>query len=91
MANNKKLQKMLEQPFTHINQIYDCFENCCDEDDVNEVLDAVPAKFGSMWVDFLADNNFLITNVYSDGDDIITDETSFDYCRYTEDEEEEVA
>lgn len=85
---NKKLQELLSKPFTHINQIHECFEHCCDEDDVNEVLDSVPARFGTMWVDFLADNNFLITNVYSEDGDVITEEFSYEYCRYTDDEEE---
>lgn len=77
------LDDLLSKPMTHIGDVRRCFNYCKDSEDVERVIDSIPAKFGSFSVEFSDDGEtFVITNVYvEDGYDQIED---VEYEFYTE-------
>jgi hypothetical protein len=82
MRTNEELNKKLKLPMTHISDMYDCFELCRTEDDIDAVLGRIPRIFGSVTVDYSGGDMFTVIVTYDD------DSEKVDF--YLEDEEDEI-
>ena len=47
---NKDLEKQLNKPFHHIDEVLDAFKLCMNYDEVENILDEIPRKFGDFSV-----------------------------------------
>lgn len=75
--------------FTHINDIWKALEACKTADQVYDILNSIPAKFGTWWADVTGENEIEITNVWWDQnqEDMATESQTFEVI-LTNDEED---
>lgn len=52
--------------FTHVNDIWEALEACETATQIYEVLDTIPAKFGTWWADVVAAGELEVTNQWWD-------------------------
>jgi hypothetical protein len=80
--------------FEHINDCVDALKACKNIDEVNDLLDSFPRKFGDWWVEILLDENgkgyYQVTNQWWDENTESTcaEEYDLDIELSEEDEEE---
>ena len=54
--------------FNHVNDIWEALEACETAAQVYDILDSIPAKFGTWWADIVAAGEIEITNQWWDKD-----------------------
>ena len=52
--------------FNHVNDIWEALETCTTVDQIYDILDNVPQKFGTWWADVVGENEIEVTNQWWD-------------------------
>ena len=74
------LDEFLSKPMTHISDIRRCFNYCKNAEDVERVIDMIPAVFGSFTFEFGEDGEtFLITNSFEEDGEFFTEEAEYEF------------
>lgn len=74
------LDEFLSKPMNHISDVRRCFSYCKNGEDVERVIDMIPAVFGSFTVEFSEDGEtFLITNSYEENGEYSTEEVEYEF------------
>lgn len=77
---NDPLDEFLSKPMNHIGDIRRCFNYCKNSEDVERVIDRIPAVFGSFTVEFSEDGEtFLITNSFVEDRVYQTEEVEYEF------------
>lgn len=58
--------------FNHVNDIWEALEKCKTAEEVYDILDNIPAKFGTWWADVVGEGELEVTNQWWDNN---TEET----------------
>lgn len=62
---NGKLVSALSTPMKHISDVHKCFSFCESEDDIDEVIDMIPYKFGNFLVEISSNGeSFVVVNSF---------------------------
>lgn len=66
--------------FNHVNDIWEALEACETAKQVNDILDSIPAKFGTWWADVVAAGEIEVTNQWWDQDqeDMMVESRTFE-------------
>ena len=52
--------------FNHVNDIWEALETCTTVDQIYDILDNIPQKFGTWWADVVGENEIEVTNQWWD-------------------------
>ena len=75
----------LHSYYNHIDEIWEDFEKCKNEEDIQLVIDNIPHKFGDFYYEILEDKKtFKITNDYEEWGDFQTNTVEFDFLGFQE-------
>lgn len=74
--------------FNHVNDIWEALEACETIDQIYDILDSIPAKFGTWWADVTGENEIEVTNQWWDHnqEDMMTESQTFEVI-LTDDED----
>lgn len=71
---------MSHSRYSHIDEIWEDFENCKNEREIKEIIDNIPHKFGEFYYEISEDGRtFKITNDYIEWGNFQTDTVDFDF------------
>ena len=75
--------------FEHVDEIWEALEECKTAEEVNDLLDCIPNKFGTWWVDEIDVGVIEVTNQWWDKnqEDMIVESQTFEIN--LEDEEDD--
>ena len=48
--------------FNHVNDIWEALETCTTVDQIYDILDNIPQKFGNQWTEVVKENELEVTN-----------------------------
>ena len=48
--------------FNHVDEIWEALEECKTVEDVYDIIDYIPNKFGTWWADVVGENQLEVTN-----------------------------
>lgn len=52
--------------FKHVDDIWEALDECKTAEEVYDILDNIPAKFGTWWADVAGENQLEVTNQWWD-------------------------
>ena len=52
--------------FNHVNDIWEALDTCTTVDQIYDILDNIPQKFGTWWADVVGENEIEVTNQWWD-------------------------
>lgn len=52
--------------FNHIDEIWESLDTCETVDQIYDILDNIPQKFGNWWTEVVEENELEVTNEYWD-------------------------
>lgn len=66
--------------FNHVNDIWEALEACETATQIYDILDSIPAKFGTWWADVVAAGELEVTNQWWDENqaDMMTESQTFE-------------
>ena len=66
--------------FNHIDDIWEALDTCTTVDQIYDILDSIPQKFGTWWADVVGDNEIEVTNQWWDKyqEDMIVESRTFE-------------
>lgn len=70
---------MIKENFNNIQEIWENFEKCRNEDDIKSLIEDIPQKFGNFSYEILDNKSFRIINDYYESDELNFDSTDFDF------------
>ena len=75
--------------FNHVDDIWEALEKCKTAEEVYDILENIPAKFGIWWADVVSMNELEVTNQWWDKnqEDMIVESQTFEVI--VEDNEDE--
>lgn len=74
------LRDLLAKPMTHISDVRKCFNYCRTEEDVEEVIESIPRKFGDFDVEFSCDGEtFTIINSFQEDGEPQFEEAEYEF------------
>ena len=75
--------------FNHVNDIWGALEECGTATEVYEILDNIPAKFGTWWADVVGEGELEVTNQWWDEnqEDMMTESQTFEVDLESDDPE----
>ena len=78
--------------FNHVNDIWEALETCTTVDQIYDILDNIPQKFGTWWADVVRENEIEVTNQWWDKnqEDMVVESQIFE-VKLELKEEDEVA
>lgn len=79
--------------FKHVDEIWEALEECKTAEEVYDILDNIPAKFGTWWADVVGEGELEVTNQWWDEnqEDMMTENQTFEInLEGEEDEDREV-
>ena len=78
--------------FNHVNDIWEALETCTTVDQIYDILDNIPQKFGTWWADVVGENKIEVTNQWWDKnqEDMVVESQIFE-VKLELKEEDEVA
>ena len=76
--------------FNHVNDIWEALEACTTVDQVYDILDNIPAKFGTWWADVVAAGEIEVTNQWWDKnqEDMMVESQTFEVDLGDEDDDD---
>lgn len=70
----------LHSNYSHIEEIWEDFEKCKNEKDIQSIIDNIPRKFGDFYYEISEDGKtFKVTNNYEEWGEFQTDTVDFDF------------
>ena len=78
--------------FNHVNDIWEALNTCTTVDQIYDILDNIPQKFGTWWADVVGENEIEVTNQWWDKnqEDMVVESQIFE-VKLELKEEDEVA
>ena len=78
--------------FNHVNDIWEALDTCTTVDQIYDILDNIPQKFGTWWADVVGENEIEVTNQWWDKnqEDMVVESQIFE-VKLELKEEDEVA
>ena len=78
--------------FNHIDDIWEALDTCTTVDQIYDILDSIPQKFGTWWADVVGENELEVTNQWWDKyqEDMVVESRTFE-VKLELKEEDEVA
>lgn len=66
--------------FNHVNDIWEALEACETATQIYDILDNIPAKFGTWWADVVGEGELEVTNQWWDAnqEDMMTESQTFE-------------
>ena len=66
--------------FNHVDEIWEALEKCGTAEEVYDILENIPAKFGTWWADVVSMNELEVTNQWWDKnqEDMIVESQTFE-------------
>lgn len=66
--------------FNHVDDIWETLETCTIVDQIYDILDNIPQKFGIWWADVVGENEIEVTNQWWDKnqEDMIVESRTFE-------------
>ena len=76
--------------FNHVDDIWEALETCTTVDQIYDILDNIPQKFGTWWADVVGENEIEVTNQWWDKnqEDMIVESRTFEVELEFKDEDE---
>lgn len=76
--------------FNHVNDIWEALEACETATQIYDILDSIPAKFGTWWADVVGAGELEVTNQWWDQnqEDMMTESQTFEVDLESDDVEE---
>ena len=78
--------------FKHVDEIWEALEKCKTAEDVYDIVDYVPQKFGTWWADVVGENQLEVTNQWWDKnqEDMIVESQTFEVDLGDKETEDEI-
>ena len=75
--------------FKHVDEIWEALEECKTAEEVYDILDNIPAKFGTWWADVVGEGELEVTNQWWDAnqEDMMTESQTFEVDLESDDPE----
>ena len=85
---NEKLQRVMQQPMRTILAVRACFDYCETVEDIQVVIQKIPAKFGkfNLLAAFEDEHYFMIQNLFEKNGQICSQVVSHDFYKAKEDD-----
>ena len=66
--------------FNHVDEIWEALEKCKTVEEVYDILDYIPNRFGTWWADVVGENEIEVTNQWWDKnqEDMIVESQTFE-------------
>ena len=66
--------------FNHIDEIWEALDTCETVDQIYDILDSIPQKFGTWWADVVGENEIEVTNQWRDKyqEDMVVESRTFE-------------
>ena len=66
--------------FNHIDEIWEALDTCTTADQIYDILDNIPQKFGIWWTEVVGENELEVTNEWWDKnqEDMIVESRTFE-------------
>ena len=76
--------------FNHVDEIWEALEKCKTAEEVYDIIDYIPQKFGTWWADIVGENQLEVTNQWWDKnqEDMIVESQTFEVIVADDDEDE---
>ena len=78
--------------FNHVDDIWEALETCTTVDQIYDILDNIPQKFGTWWADVVGENEIEVTNQWWDKnqEDMVVESQIFEVKLELKEEDEVV-